>query len=88
MDEQFKCTFRIQEVIDVDKQTKQAFIKSKMTDLIHEQVLFEGVLRVRFNEFGIYPVAKDIAAALPIPSLQKKLLAEVRRYLRPHKNFL
>ncbi|MED3885720.1 diaminopimelate epimerase [Priestia aryabhattai] len=50
--------------------------------------LYEGYLRVHITKIGVFPVAKDIAEAIGVRSLRQKLAAELKRYVRPHRNFL
>jgi hypothetical protein len=50
--------------------------------------LYEGYLRVHITKIGVFPVAKDIAEAISIRSLRQQLAAELKRYVRPHRNFL
>ncbi|CAM3742171.1 hypothetical protein D1970_08140 [Mesobacillus zeae] len=47
-----------------------------------------GLVRVRSNDFGIFPVAEDIARFVPQPSLRKALSAQIIKYIRPQKRFL
>ncbi|TYR80798.1 diaminopimelate epimerase [Priestia megaterium] len=51
-------------------------------------LIFEGDLRVHITSVGVFPVAKDIAEAVSSRSLRQQLTAELKRYVRPHRNFL
>lgn len=50
--------------------------------------LYEGYLRVHITKIGVFPVAKDIAEAISVRSLRQQLAAELKRCVRPHRNFL
>ncbi|MED3725975.1 diaminopimelate epimerase [Priestia filamentosa] len=53
-----------------------------------DKLLFQGNIRVRFNEFGIFPDARDIAKAVEETTIRKQLTFELKRYVKPHRKFL
>ncbi|WP_110114646.1 diaminopimelate epimerase [Bacillus sp. CGMCC 1.16541] len=89
MEELYTCKFRILHTIELpEKQMKECTVLTKIKHETTSEMMYEGELRVQFNEFGIFPVAKDIANAISQRSLRQKVAAELKRYVRPHKNFL
>lgn len=53
-----------------------------------KSLLWSGRIRVKVNEFGIYPLPEDVNAISGPLSLKKSLLIELRRYIKPQKAYL
>ncbi|MBM7702139.1 diaminopimelate epimerase [Metabacillus iocasae] len=89
MEEVYTCKFRILHTNErPEEQMKECTVLTKIKHESTGNMIYEGELRVQFNEFGIFPVAKDIAQAVTNRSLRQKVAAELKRYVRPHKKFL
>ncbi|MDQ0242735.1 hypothetical protein J2S09_000271 [Bacillus fengqiuensis] len=59
------------------------------TTIKNEQhLLFEGPIRVKFNQFGIFPSVSDMAEAVSNAALRRLLMSELKRYVKPHRKFL
>ncbi|WP_051348684.1 hypothetical protein [Peribacillus kribbensis] len=54
----------------------------------NKTLLWSGEIRVKFNQFGIYPLPEDLSAISLPESIIKMLLVEIRRYIKPQKAFL
>ncbi|WP_409288732.1 hypothetical protein [Peribacillus sp. SCS-37] len=53
-----------------------------------KELLWEGSISVKLNSFGIYPLPEDISK-IPLPqSILRMLIIELRRYIKPQKQFL
>ena len=48
----------------------------------------EGMIRVRFNDHGIFPVPEDIASFAEMATLRRLVGVELKRYIKPQKRFL
>ena len=66
---------------------REAVVRTKIKHA-ERGCLYEGYLRVHITKIGVFPVAKDIAEAISVRSLRQQLAAELKRYVRPHRNFL
>lgn len=66
--------------------TKEIRVATIVKDEQH--LLFEGPLRVKFNQFGIFPSVSDVAEAFSNAALRRLLMAELKRYVKPHRKFL
>jgi hypothetical protein len=53
-----------------------------------KDLLQEGLFRVRFNSVGIYPYPADIAMQVTSRKVQRLLLMELKRYIKPQRKFL
>lgn len=88
MSEDYAFRFHIKDSYPIDKpETKEAFVFTKIKTKAGD-ILFEGDVRVHVTSIGVFPVVKDIASAVSNKSLRQQLTAEVKRYVRPHRNFL
>jgi hypothetical protein len=65
---------------------KIAFVETKATDLHGNKTT--GTVRVRFNDYGIFPIPEDIASFTVQLSLRRLLAAELKRYIKPQKRWL
>ncbi|MCP1159151.1 hypothetical protein [Bacillus infantis] len=65
---------------------KTAFVDTRI--LYGEQEIYNGSIRVRFNDHGTFPNPADIMAAVPQNSLRKLLAAEAKRYVKPQRRWL
>ncbi|MGR3764671.1 hypothetical protein [Rossellomorea sp. NS-SX7] len=54
----------------------------------NKDLLQEGLFRVRFNSIGIYPFPADIAKQVSSRKVQRLLLMELKRYIKPQRKFL
>jgi hypothetical protein len=54
----------------------------------NKDLLHEGLFRVRFNSMGIYPFPADIAKQVSSRKIQRLLLMELKRYIKPQRKFL
>jgi hypothetical protein len=54
----------------------------------NKDLLQEGLFRVRFNSIGIYPFPADIARQISSRNVQRLLLMELKRYIKPQRKFL
>ncbi|PLT30657.1 hypothetical protein [Peribacillus deserti] len=81
--------FFIGEVSDLleDQLTKIASVDTEIYTK-EKQLLWKGRIRVKFNEFGIYPIPEDLSSIELPSSVLKMLLIELRRYIKPQKSFL
>lgn len=88
MNEPYKFTFFITdlEAVNEDINEKIAFVE---TSCFHPQAgKSTGTVRVRFNDFGIFPNPEDVAAFTSQLSLRRSLAAEIKRYVKLQKRFL
>ncbi|BCB04360.1 hypothetical protein [Bacillus sp. KH172YL63] len=89
MNDQYHFRFQVKkvEVTNDEHQSRVvtvlAQIRNEKKDLIHE-----GLFRVRFNSIGIYPFPADVARQISVKSLQRLLLVELKRYIKPQRKFL
>ena len=75
------------EIVEDEPITKAATVRTSIFTS-DKNLMWVGDIRVKWNHTGIYPDARDIAAA-DVPKVAKRmLLIEVRRYLKPQKDFL
>ncbi|MEG9298021.1 hypothetical protein V6B33_16270 [Mangrovibacillus sp. Mu-81] len=54
----------------------------------NKDLLQEGLFRVRYNSIGIYPFPADIAQQISSRNVQRLLLMELKRYIKPQRKFL
>ncbi|MFS0637553.1 hypothetical protein AB1K84_16755 [Mesobacillus foraminis] len=88
MNEPYKFSFFITEVETAEKGLNEK-IAVVETSCVHPQAgKTAGIIRVRFNDFGIFPNPEDIAAFTSQLSLRRALAAEIKRYIKPQKPFL
>lgn len=66
--------------------TKEIRVATTIKD--GNQLLFEGPIRVKFNQFGIFPSVPDMAEAVSNAALRRLLMSELKRYVKPHRKFL
>lgn len=89
MKEEYQFRFQVREVIEAFDEyqsrdvTVLVRIQNDKKDLIHE-----GLFRVRFNSIGIYPSPADVAGQITSKHLQRLLLVELKRYIKPQRKFL
>ncbi|PFA70760.1 hypothetical protein CN378_00390 [Bacillus sp. AFS015802] len=53
-----------------------------------KDLICEGLFRVRFNAIGIYPFPADVAELISSKHLQRLLLMELKRYIKPQRKYL
>ncbi|MCA1054482.1 hypothetical protein LCM10_05745 [Rossellomorea aquimaris] len=58
-------------------------ILNQKKDLLHE-----GLFRVKFNSIGIYPHPADVAKQISSKKIQRLLLVELKRYIKPQRTYL
>lgn len=89
MKEEFRFRFQVHKVEEsLDEHgsrdvTVLARILNSKKDLVHE-----GLFRVRFNAIGIYPFPADVAQQIFSKHLQRLLLMELKRYIKPQRRYL
>ncbi|PLR98844.1 hypothetical protein [Bacillus sp. T33-2] len=88
LSEQYRFKFFIEDVENnlSGANEKTAIVTSIL--LFERKEVFSGIVRVRLNEFGIFPVAEDISAFSEQLSIRRALAAEIRKYIKPQKRFL
>ncbi|MCS0672032.1 hypothetical protein [Cytobacillus firmus] len=65
---------------------KNAFVET--TAFFNNTIVYEGIIRVRFNDNGIFPFPEDLSQAdIPV-SVKRKMAAEMKRYIKPQKKYL
>ncbi|MBM7692500.1 hypothetical protein JOC77_001930 [Peribacillus deserti] len=81
--------FFIEEISNLqeDQITKIAAVKTGIYTK-DKQLLWKGKIRVKLNEFGIYPIPEDLSGIGLPGSVLKMLVIELRRYIKPQKPFL
>lgn len=82
--------FFIEDILPLEHEAvpaKQAFVTTKAYTA-DKKLIWNGIIRVNLNEFGIYPLPGDISSIPLAPTLKKMLLLELRRYIKPQKPFL
>ena len=75
------------EVVEDNPLTKAADVRTSIFTS-EKSLMWEGQIRVKWNHTGIYPDARDIAGADVPNVVRRMLLIEIRRYLKPQKDFL
>lgn len=62
----------------------------RVTAVVRRQtdILFDGPIRVQFNQFGIFPSIADVAEAVSNTAVRRLLIVELKRYVKPHRKFL
>ncbi|WP_226675062.1 hypothetical protein [Rossellomorea aquimaris] len=89
MKEEYHFRFQVREVVEAldEYQSRDvnvlARIRNDKKDLIHE-----GLFRVRFNSIGVYPSPADVAGQISSRHLQRLLLVELKRYIKPQRKYL
>jgi hypothetical protein len=81
--------FQVKEVTEPgdDYNSRDVLVLCKILDQ-KKDLLQEGLFRVRFNSVGIYPYPADIARQVPSRKVQRLLLMELKRYIKPQRKFL
>lgn len=70
-----------------DYNSRDVLVFCKILDQ-KKDLLQEGLFRVRFNSVGIYPYPADIARQVTSRKVQRLLLMELKRYIKPQRKFL
>jgi hypothetical protein len=89
MKEEYRFRFQIHKVEESCDEynsrdaTVLARIFNDKKDLVHE-----GLFRVRFNTIGIYPFPADVSQQIFSKHLQRLLLMELKRYIKPQRKYL
>ncbi|MFI8687429.1 hypothetical protein [Rossellomorea sp. NPDC077527] len=89
MKEEYHFRFQVRNVEESSDEyqsrvvTTFARIYNDKKDLVHE-----GLFRVRFNCIGIYPFPADVARQISSKNLQRLLLVELKRYIKPQRKYL
>jgi hypothetical protein len=78
----------VTETKDTGTFEKIAFVSTIVQSADKSSILWSGSIRVRMNEFGIYPFPEDIKKITGTDTLKKMLIVEIRRYIKPQKAFL
>ncbi|MEL3974678.1 hypothetical protein AAEO50_20530 [Rossellomorea oryzaecorticis] len=81
--------FQVKEVNEAgdDYSSRDVLVLCKILDS-KKDLLQEGLFRVRFNSVGIYPFPADIARQVTSRKIQRLLLMELKRYIKPQRKFL
>ncbi|MGA5691309.1 hypothetical protein [Cytobacillus pseudoceanisediminis] len=82
----FKFFIQRIEEFGSDINEKNAFVET--TAFYNNTIVYEGIIRVRFNDYGIFPFPEDLSQAdIPV-SVKRKMAAEMKRYIKPQKKYL
>ncbi len=83
-----KFKFQIDHVEDGSSliNEKTAYVKINLSQIPEGEK--EGIIRVRFNDHGIFPVPEDIASFAEMATLRRLVGVELKRYIKPQKRFL
>ncbi|WP_175991342.1 hypothetical protein [Bacillus sp. Marseille-Q1617] len=81
--------FQVKEVSDAGDEynSRDVLVFCRIMDQ-NKDLLQEGLFRVRFNSVGIYPYPADIAKQVTSRKVQRLLLMELKRYIKPQRKFL
>ncbi|KPL57917.1 hypothetical protein AM506_19535 [Rossellomorea vietnamensis] len=89
MKEDYRFRFQVHKVEEAgdDYQSRDVSVFARIyndkKDLVHE-----GLFRVRFNTIGIYPFPADVGRQIYSKQLQRLLLMELKRYIKPQRKYL
>jgi hypothetical protein len=86
--ELYTFKFFIKQIDEMDGPINEKIALIETTAFFNKAPVFEGVIRAKFNDHGIFPNAQDLAAAEIPLSVKRKMAAEIKRYIRPQKSFL
>ncbi|WP_409301154.1 hypothetical protein [Peribacillus sp. SCS-155] len=78
----------VSQVKGEDGDSKIAAVKVSVMSTDKTITYWNGIIRVRLNEFGIYPIPEDLKNITGPNTMKKMLLTEIRRYIKPQKPFL
>jgi hypothetical protein len=88
--QEYKFKFFISRVEEIEAASgiieKTAFVDTRIR--YGDQEVYNGCIRVRFNDHGTFPHPADIMEAAPQMSLRKLLAAEAKRYVKPQRRWL
>ncbi|RFU68286.1 hypothetical protein [Bacillus sp. V59.32b] len=86
----FIFDFFVDSVISIENEETPAKLATVTTVIqtFDKQLLWSGRIRVKVNEFGIYPLPEDVNSISGPLSMKKMMLVELRRYIKPQKPFL
>jgi hypothetical protein len=89
MPEEYKFYFKVKkvDVIENANNTKEVLVHTKIKKG-SDQICLETVFPVRITDIGIFPVPKAIAEKVENPILRRLLPFELKRYIKPQKQFL
>ncbi|MFC3884918.1 diaminopimelate epimerase [Bacillus songklensis] len=89
-DDSYKFKFHILDnypsVID-EAGTKEIRVATTIKDM-EQHTLYEGNIKVKFNQFGVFPSIQDVAKAVSNSTVRRLLMSELKRYVKPHRKFL
>jgi hypothetical protein len=89
MKDEYTFRFQVQKVEEACDEyqsrvvTVLAQILNDKKDFVHE-----GLFRVRFNQIGIYPFPADVARQISSKHLQRLIIVELKRYIKPQRRYL
>jgi hypothetical protein len=87
--EELLFRFQVREVSEADDEyhSSDVLVLGKIMNQ-NKDLLQEGLFRVRFNSIGIYPFPADIARQISSRNVQRLLMIELKRYIKPQRKFL
>ncbi|WP_374054053.1 hypothetical protein [Rossellomorea sp. FM04394] len=89
MKDEYTFRFQVQKVEEAYDEyqsrvvTVLGLVLNDKKDLVHE-----GLFRVRFNQIGIYPFPADVARQIYSKHLQRLIIVELKRYIKPQRRYL
>ncbi|WP_064091287.1 hypothetical protein [Rossellomorea aquimaris] len=89
MKEEYSFRFRVQKVEGSGDEYNSlvVFVFARMFNN-KKDLVQEGLFRVKFNSIGIYPVPHDVAKQITSKHIQRLLIVELKRYIKPQRKFL
>jgi hypothetical protein len=89
MKEEYRFRFQVHKV-EESSDEYQSMEVTVLARIINDKkdLLYEGLFRVRFNTIGIYPFPRDVARQVFSKHLQRLLLMELKRYIKPQRKYL
>ena len=89
MKEEYRFRFQVHKVDEAsdEYQSRDVMVLARIQNE-KKDLLYEGLFRVRFNQIGIYPFPADVAQQISSKHLQRLLLMELKRYIKPQRRYL
>ncbi|RIW35108.1 hypothetical protein D3H55_08665 [Bacillus salacetis] len=89
MSTDYRFYFKVKKVVVIedDDSVKEVLVQTKIKKGSGE-ICLEDDFPVRITEIGIFPVPKTIAEKVQHPALRRLIPFELKRYIKPQKQFL
>jgi hypothetical protein len=89
MNEEYSFRFQVQKVDEAldGNESRHVHVLAKVFNQ-EKELVHEGRYRVKFNDIGVFPFPADIAGQVQRKSLQRLLMVELKRYIKPQRRFL